>query len=67
METFLALCRPGFESDLAAEFTERAADLGVAGYPRADKNKGYVLWHRHAADGFRAGVRAQPLSVSGSF
>ena len=45
METFLALCRPGFESDLAAEFTERAADLGVAGYPRADKNKGYVLWH----------------------
>ena len=45
METFLALCRPGFESDLAAEFTERAADMGVAGYPRADKNKGYVLWY----------------------
>ena len=45
MEIFLALCRPGFESDLAAEFTERAADMGVAGYPRADKNKGYVLWY----------------------
>lgn len=44
-EVFLALCRPGFESDLAAELSQRAADSSVAGYPRADKNRGYVLWH----------------------
>lgn len=44
-EVFLALCRPGFESDLAAEFTQRAVELGVAGYPRADTNRGYVLWY----------------------
>ena len=45
MEHYLALCRPGFESDLAAEFSDRAADLGVAGYPRADRDTGVVFWH----------------------
>lgn len=44
-ELFLALCRPGFESDLAAELSDRAVDLGVAGYPRTDRDNGYVLWH----------------------
>lgn len=44
-EMFLALCRPGFESDLAAELNDRAADLGVAGYPRTARNDGLVLWH----------------------
>ncbi|WP_101674994.1 23S rRNA (cytidine(2498)-2'-O)-methyltransferase RlmM [Alloalcanivorax mobilis] len=44
-EVFLALCRPGFESDLAAELSDRAVDLGVAGYPRTDRDNGYVLWH----------------------
>lgn len=44
MERFLALCRPGFESDLAAEFTDRAAGFGVAGYPRTDKDSGVVVW-----------------------
>ena len=41
-EVFLALCRPGFESDLAAELSDRAVDLGVAGYPRTDRDHGYV-------------------------
>ncbi|WP_290518242.1 23S rRNA (cytidine(2498)-2'-O)-methyltransferase RlmM [Alcanivorax sp.] len=44
-ETLLALCRPGFETDLAAELNFHAADQMVAGYPRATANSGYVLWH----------------------
>lgn len=44
-EIFLALCRPGFESDLAAELSDRAMDMEVAGYPRADRDTGYALWH----------------------
>ncbi len=35
-------CRPGFEPELAAELAERAAVLGHAGYPRANRGDGYV-------------------------
>ncbi|MDX1804532.1 MAG: 23S rRNA (cytidine(2498)-2'-O)-methyltransferase RlmM [Alcanivorax sp.] len=44
-ETLLALCRPGFENDLAAEFSFRAGESMVAGYPQAQANSGYVIWH----------------------
>ena len=44
-ETLLALCRPGFENDLAAELSFHAAEQGVGGYPQATANSGYALWH----------------------
>jgi 23S rRNA (cytidine2498-2'-O)-methyltransferase len=40
----LCLCRQGFEPELAGELTERAAHAGVAGYARAQRNDGYVLF-----------------------
>ncbi|MGY0558129.1 MULTISPECIES: 23S rRNA (cytidine(2498)-2'-O)-methyltransferase RlmM [unclassified Lysobacter] len=35
-------CRAGFEPELAAELTERAALVGVSGYARAERGNGYV-------------------------
>ena len=35
-------CRAGFEPELAAELTERAAIAGQPGYARADRGAGYV-------------------------
>jgi 23S rRNA (cytidine2498-2'-O)-methyltransferase len=41
----LCYCRPGFEPDLAAELTERAAGVHVAGYAQTRRGDGYVLFH----------------------
>ena len=38
----LCYCRAGFEADLAAELTDRAAEAGTAGYARAVRDSGYV-------------------------
>lgn len=38
----LAYCRPGFEPELAAELSERAALAGFHGYARTERNSGYV-------------------------
>ena len=38
----LCYCRAGFEPELAAELTERAALAGAAGYARTERNSGYV-------------------------
>ena len=38
----LCYCRPGFEPELAAELTERAAQAGLAGYPKAGRGNGFV-------------------------
>ncbi len=40
----LAYCRQGFEPELAAELTQRAADAGFAGYARTQRNDGYVVF-----------------------
>lgn len=40
----LCLCRQGFEPELAAELTARAAAAGFAGYARTRRNDGYVLF-----------------------
>ncbi|MFT4197902.1 MAG: 23S rRNA (cytidine(2498)-2'-O)-methyltransferase RlmM [Pseudoxanthomonas sp.] len=44
MTGLLCWCRQGFEPELAAELTERAAQAGIAGYARAQRNEGYVLF-----------------------
>ena len=38
----LAYCRPGFEPELAAEQSERAAIAGFPGYARTERNAGFV-------------------------
>ncbi len=45
-----AWCRAGFEPDLAAEFTDRAAAAGIAGYARTERESGYVQFLVDAAD-----------------
>lgn len=40
----LCYCRPGFEPELAAELTERAAGRGLGGYARTERNSGYAVF-----------------------
>ncbi len=44
MHGLLGYCRQGFEPELAAELGERAARAGIAGYARASRDDGYVLF-----------------------
>ena len=55
----LGYCRAGFEPELAAEFTERAAGLGFAGYARTDRGSGYV---RYLCDDAAGLARALPFN-----
>ena len=41
----LCYCRAGFEPELAAELTDRAAGAGLAGYARTRRGDGYLLFH----------------------
>ena len=40
----LCYCRPGFEPELAAELSERAALAGFSGYARTQRHAGFVLY-----------------------
>jgi len=42
MSSLLCYCRAGFEPELAAELTERAALAGSAGYARTERGSGFV-------------------------
>lgn len=44
MTGLLAYCRQGFEPELAAELTEKAAIAGFPGYARTQRNDGYVVF-----------------------
>ena len=46
----LGYCRAGFEPELAAEFTERAAAAGIAGYARTQRGDGHVVFLTAAED-----------------
>ena len=41
-DALLCYCRAGFEPELAAELTERAGELGYAGYARTERGSGFV-------------------------
>lgn len=45
MDSNLLLCRPGFESDCAAEMEALSRDAGLGGYARAADGDGYLIWH----------------------
>jgi 23S rRNA (cytidine2498-2'-O)-methyltransferase len=44
VDGLLCWCRAGFEPDLAAELTDRAAAAGLYGHARANRGDGYVLF-----------------------
>lgn len=44
MSGLLAYCRPGFESDCAAELQNKTALLGSFGYCQTKANQGYVIY-----------------------
>ncbi|TKB49457.1 23S rRNA (cytidine(2498)-2'-O)-methyltransferase RlmM [Ferrimonas sediminicola] len=44
MNTLLLHCRPGFEKECAAEIQDSAATLEVYGFPRLEKDSGFVLF-----------------------
>ena len=50
IDGLLCYCRAGFEPELAAELTERAAQAGFAGYARTERNSGYVIFVFEDAD-----------------
>ncbi len=58
-DALLCYCRAGFEPELAAELTERAAHAGIAGYARTQRNSGYVEFIADEADALS---RALPFS-----
>ncbi len=56
----LCYCRQGFEPELAAELTERAAQAGLAGYARTQRDSGFVVFACDEADALS---RALPWST----
>jgi 23S rRNA (cytidine2498-2'-O)-methyltransferase len=50
MAGLLLYCRSGFENDLANEVQEKAAVLGVYGYPQSKANSGFVLFNCYQAE-----------------
>lgn len=44
MTGIIAYCRPGFESDCAAELQDKAAHLGSYGYCQTQPQQGYVVY-----------------------
>lgn len=55
-------CRAGFEKEVAAEITERAAALGVFGFANLKENSGYVIFECYQAG--EADRLAQTLKLS---
>ncbi|WP_087109012.1 23S rRNA (cytidine(2498)-2'-O)-methyltransferase RlmM [Parendozoicomonas haliclonae] len=49
----LLYCRPGFESDMAGEIQDKAAEAGVYGYVKTKANSGYVVYITQEDDGAR--------------
>jgi 23S rRNA (cytidine2498-2'-O)-methyltransferase len=56
----LILCRAGFEPEAAAELVARAAALGVAGYPQAERGRAYARYAGLDPDAAAALDRALP-------
>ncbi len=50
MAGLLCYCRAGFEPELAAELGERAAEAGIAGFARASRGDGFVLFSCEGGD-----------------
>ncbi|WP_343861067.1 23S rRNA (cytidine(2498)-2'-O)-methyltransferase RlmM [Aliiglaciecola litoralis] len=58
----LLYCRAGFEADLGTEIVQKAADLGIYGYPSFSKQSGFVLFNCHQVDDAPRLVKSIPLT-----
>ncbi|MBY6186241.1 23S rRNA (cytidine(2498)-2'-O)-methyltransferase RlmM [Marinobacter hydrocarbonoclasticus] len=61
MNKVLLHCRPGFEKDCAAEIQERAGEYGVYGFPRLERNSGFVLFECYQQDDAERLIQELPL------
>ena len=50
MNKLALYCRMGFEREMAAEITDKAAEKGVFGFARVIENSGYVIFECYQAD-----------------
>ena len=62
MNGLLCYCRQGFEPELAAELGERAAAAGIAGYARANRDDGHVLFV--TGDNLRKGAALNTIQIA---
>ena len=62
MESVFLHCRPGFEGEVCAELSERAAALGVAGYAKAKPNSACAEFMCGEPDGAARLLREQRFS-----
>ncbi len=61
MNKVLLHCRAGFEKDCAAEIQEQATEFGVYGYPRLERNSGFVLFECYQPGDAERLIRELPL------
>lgn len=54
-------CRAGFEKDCAAEIQELANEYGIFGYPRLERNSGFVLYECYQSGDAERLIREVPL------
>ncbi|MDI4660227.1 MULTISPECIES: 23S rRNA (cytidine(2498)-2'-O)-methyltransferase RlmM [Cobetia] len=62
-QELLLYCRPGFEADLAAEVSEKAAYIGTPGYPIAARDSGFVRYVVTSDEPANALHRDMPLQA----
>ena len=62
MQQILLTCRPGFESDLAAEIQDKSAAIGVFGFVRAKPNDGFVVFEGQDASAADTLIKNLPFA-----
>ncbi|MBY5992754.1 23S rRNA (cytidine(2498)-2'-O)-methyltransferase RlmM [Ferrimonas balearica] len=62
MNKVLLHCRPGFEKECAAEIQDRAAELEVYGYPRLERDSGFVLFECYQEGDAERLIQTLPLA-----
>jgi 23S rRNA (cytidine2498-2'-O)-methyltransferase len=63
VQHFLLYCRAGFEKECAAEISESAAALGIAGYCKTKPDSGYVVYTPYEAAQAQALGRIAPADL----
>ncbi|WP_210394920.1 23S rRNA (cytidine(2498)-2'-O)-methyltransferase RlmM [Motiliproteus sediminis] len=61
MDHLILSCRPGFESECAAEMTERAGALGIYGYAKTAAGSGWVLFVTQHSQGASTLIEQLPF------
>lgn len=62
MQQVLITCRPGLESDIAAEIQVKSAQVGVHGFVRAQAGQGFVVFEGHQPDSAESLLQRLPFA-----